>query len=67
MVSNRPFICTSYADDVPSLFKAKDFLKDLRDKMKELENEVSEVRLRMTSVEKNTNFEENANFKEAIW
>ena len=63
--SERPFLCATCATDVPDLFRAKDFLKDIGRKIGELEKDMGELKERMGTVENKTNFKESEEFKAA--
>lgn len=63
----RVFLCHMCGGDVPDLFKAKGFLKDLGVKVNELERKMLEVQVRLEDMEEKTDFKHCKEFKDTVW
>ena len=63
----KPYICNPCSSDVPTLFKAKDFLKDLGSKMAKIEEQMEAVNTRVEVLEEKTDYRTSKDFKEAVW
>lgn len=66
-IQKKPYICNKCAGELGSLFKAKDFLTNLGDKMVEIEKQMAEMSTKVEHQEKKTDYKTNVEFKETVW
>lgn len=64
---DRAYVCKECSGDVNELFRAKDLLKEIGNKIGEFRQEMDSVKSRVDMLEVKTEYADNSDFKEAVW